>query len=99
MSNNCVSEQNESAEDGGCVFPFLYEGVWYSSCTTVDNRNRFWCATTDNYDKDEDWDNCESKRTTFHLASVREMFTNITSLHQSVVKGSGFLSFSCQILK
>ena len=28
-----------------CVFPFIYKGVKYSGCTTVDNRGTPWCST------------------------------------------------------
>ena len=28
-----------------CVFPFTYNGVTYSECTTADNDGHFWCAT------------------------------------------------------
>ena len=44
-----------------CVFPFIYKGVKYSVCTTVDNRETPWCST--NTDKegnyvDNYWGNC-----------------------------------------
>ena len=29
-----------------CIFPFLYLGVEYHTCTDVDNMGRMWCATT-----------------------------------------------------
>ena len=41
-----------------CVFPFVYEGKSYSKCTTVNNGNEMWCATTSNYDKDKKWGTC-----------------------------------------
>ena len=41
-----------------CVFPFIYKGISYQSCTTVDH-DRLWCATTSNYDKDSKWGNCD----------------------------------------
>ena len=28
-----------------CVFPFIYKGVTYNSCTSVDNDDYLWCAT------------------------------------------------------
>uniref|UniRef100_A0ACB8EUU1 Uncharacterized protein n=1 Tax=Sphaerodactylus townsendi TaxID=933632 RepID=A0ACB8EUU1_9SAUR len=42
-----------------CVFPFVFDGRRYSSCTkdgTVEEK--LWCATTNNYDKDSKWKHC-----------------------------------------
>lgn len=42
-----------------CVFPFIYKGEVYNSCTTkdTDTKGRFnqdpWCAVTSNYDRDK----------------------------------------------
>ena len=41
-----------------CVFPFIYKGVKYSGCTTVDNRGTPWCSTK--IDKMESVMNMES---------------------------------------
>ena len=41
-----------------CVFPFYYKKKRYETCTTVDNRNTLWCATTQNYDQYNKWGNC-----------------------------------------
>ncbi|RXM96943.1 72 kDa type IV collagenase [Acipenser ruthenus] len=41
-----------------CVFPFYYEGYRYIGCTTVNNNNIPWCATTTDYPKDMKWGNC-----------------------------------------
>uniref|UniRef100_A0A8C6Y9B6 Uncharacterized protein n=1 Tax=Naja naja TaxID=35670 RepID=A0A8C6Y9B6_NAJNA len=38
-----------------CVFPFIYHGKSYYSCTKVDSQNHPWCATTANYDKSPQW--------------------------------------------
>ncbi|XP_030055361.1 macrophage mannose receptor 1 [Microcaecilia unicolor] len=42
-----------------CVFPFLYNNKWYAECTQ-DGRSdgHFWCATTQNYDKDKMYGFC-----------------------------------------
>ena len=43
----------KTTEGDCCVFPFIYRSKKYQSCTTVDNGNIPWCATTSNYDTDE----------------------------------------------
>ncbi|XP_069461690.1 seminal plasma protein pB1-like [Ambystoma mexicanum] len=36
-----------------CVFPFIYRGVSYDTCTMDGwSEKKYWCATTSNYDKD-----------------------------------------------
>lgn len=42
-----------------CVFPFIFGGISYTSCTkdgAIDARQ--WCATTANYDMDRAWRPC-----------------------------------------
>merc|ERR1712141_391888 len=34
-----------------CVFPFIYRGKTYNTCTKK-NANKYWCATVKNYNKD-----------------------------------------------
>ncbi|KAL9959813.1 hypothetical protein ACROYT_G033169 [Oculina patagonica] len=41
-----------------CVLPFLYKGEMIYSCIK-DNHNQPWCATTDDFDRDKLWDNCQ----------------------------------------
>ena len=43
-----------------CVFPFIYKGRRYNSCTRT-RHSRRWCAITPNYDRDKKWGNCVSK--------------------------------------
>ncbi|XP_033026067.1 epididymal sperm-binding protein 1-like [Lacerta agilis] len=46
----------------GCIFPFLFNGRYYSSCTTDGSPDQqLWCATTDNYDKHRKWKPCALK--------------------------------------
>jgi len=39
-------------DDQLCKFPFEYDGVTYNTCTSVDNDNRNWCKTAN------DWGDC-----------------------------------------
>ena len=44
-----------------CVFPFIYDGMTFTECTSKgDKHNRVWCATTSNYDKDKKWGYCQT---------------------------------------
>nr|XP_060636643.1 uncharacterized protein LOC132778050 isoform X4 [Anolis sagrei ordinatus] len=46
-----------------CVFPFIYNGTIYNTCTNKNNSDgQFWCATTGNYDKDKQWSYCADTR-------------------------------------
>lgn len=40
-----------------CVFPFKYKGKTYEECIT-EEKNRPWCATTENYQGDGKWGFC-----------------------------------------
>ncbi|XP_039605440.1 epididymal sperm-binding protein 1-like [Polypterus senegalus] len=51
-----VTEKQKAAY---CVFPFIYKGHTYNSCTMTDYSS-LWCATTSNYDKDFQWTTCSS---------------------------------------
>ena len=52
-----------------CVFPFIYKGRRYRSCTKKNSR-RFWCAKTSNYDRDRKWGYCSSKSSFFWAIST-----------------------------
>merc|ERR1712228_936518 len=34
-----------NADGRECKFPFIYKGVTYNTCTSVDNNNQPWCYT------------------------------------------------------
>ncbi|XP_062387158.1 collagen alpha-6(VI) chain-like [Sardina pilchardus] len=52
-----VPTVNGNAEGAPCVFPFVYLGTSYSTCTTL-NHDKPWCSTTSNFDEDELWGEC-----------------------------------------
>uniref|UniRef100_A0A8D2J9Z2 Fibronectin type-II domain-containing protein n=1 Tax=Varanus komodoensis TaxID=61221 RepID=A0A8D2J9Z2_VARKO len=55
-----VTGPDENVESPPCVFPFLYNGKLYLSCTADGQRDgSFWCATTKNYDADRKWKFCQ----------------------------------------
>ncbi|KAK9397129.1 MMP9: Matrix metalloproteinase-9, partial [Crotalus adamanteus] len=43
---------------GPCVFPFIYHGKAYNSCTEVASKNCPSCATIANYDVFKQWEYC-----------------------------------------
>ncbi|KAM9855850.1 matrix metalloproteinase-9 [Aulostomus maculatus] len=53
-----------NADGAQCVFPFVFLGEEYDSCTTEGRSDAYrWCATTDNFDKDKKFGFCPSRDT------------------------------------
>ena len=44
-----------------CVFPFIYRGRRYTSCSTARSKGRPWCGLTPSYDKDKLWGYCRGQ--------------------------------------
>ena len=58
-TTNCTTLTVDGTAGGAnCFFPFLYKGLTYTNCITLDNKNVPWCATTYNYPVDKAWGNC-----------------------------------------
>uniref|UniRef100_A0A087Y3I6 Matrix metalloproteinase-9 n=1 Tax=Poecilia formosa TaxID=48698 RepID=A0A087Y3I6_POEFO len=54
-----------NADGAPCVFPFIFLGRMYKSCTTdtrIDGKR--WCATTSNYDTDKKYGICPKRDST-----------------------------------
>jgi len=58
-SHKLLPELTFGGNAGGaaCTFPFIYDGVTYYTCITVD-RSKPWCSTTASYDKIPKWGYC-----------------------------------------
>ncbi|CAM4691694.1 unnamed protein product [Caretta caretta] len=42
-----------------CVFPFIYKKFKFHTCTNLaEASGKFWCSSTDNYDRDHRWSHC-----------------------------------------
>ncbi|KAG7520331.1 matrix metalloproteinase-9 [Solea senegalensis] len=47
-----------------CVFPFVFQGEEYDSCTTEGRSDGYrWCATTKNFDNDKTYGFCPTRET------------------------------------
>ncbi|XP_025032581.1 uncharacterized protein LOC103062755, partial [Python bivittatus] len=56
----CADIRLDSKPTGPCIFPFIYQGRSYSSCTADgDSNGKFWCSLSSNYDVDPKWVYCD----------------------------------------
>ena len=61
----CTGSCETKGENGCCVFPFIYKGIEYNSCTTEGARgDKHWCAysvftSIENNLEMNDWDYCK----------------------------------------
>ena len=56
-----TATKGTAPEGSACVFPFLYDGVVYTQCTTVRNEGIPWCSTEYDYSINKLWGNCQGE--------------------------------------
>ncbi|KAK2110919.1 C-type mannose receptor 2 [Saguinus oedipus] len=54
-----------------CTIPFKYDNQWFHGCTSTGREDgHLWCATTQDYGKDERWGFCPIKRGSWREAAA-----------------------------
>jgi hypothetical protein len=63
----CRIDNCYKTKDGAyCIIPFIYKGKTYYECTRKDG-GPMWCATTSNFDVDDQGGECEGKITSLFI--------------------------------
>ena len=58
-------ELSTAGSCGKCIFPFMFNGRIFNTCTTIDGDATPWCATSVNeqtgeFDSSHTWEYCDS---------------------------------------
>ncbi|XP_069083972.1 CD5 antigen-like isoform X1 [Pleurodeles waltl] len=72
----------ENSSVAFCTIPFIFEGKKFFSCTTEGRMDgRYWCATTENYDKDGQWILCSGSEHHLRLMNGGDPCAGRVELH------------------
>ncbi|ELK04255.1 Matrix metalloproteinase-9 [Pteropus alecto] len=78
-----------------CVFPFVFLGKEYSTCTREGrNDGRLWCATTSNFDSDKKWGFCPDQGYSLFLVAAHEFGHALGLDHSTIPEALMFPMYS-----
>ncbi|XP_066092876.1 matrix metalloproteinase-9 [Saccopteryx bilineata] len=91
--DSTVTGGNSAGET--CVFPFIFLGEEYSTCTKEGRSDgRLWCATTSNFDSDKKWGFCPDQGYSLFLVAAHEFGHALGLDHSTVPEALMFPMYS-----